>query len=250
MNTSPPDKATLHDRRGASTLWRTIADTIEQDIKSARYKPGQRIPTEFELAERFGVHRNTIRRAMTVLRERDLLRIEQGRGTFVKERMLRHQLGPKTRLTTALKDMDRVGERRYLGTQRVRITTEIAKDLRMPKGRFVRRVDTATVVDSLVLSVTASYFPLPRFETIETIIEETGSFSAAWKRLGVQEYHRHESRISATALTKGDAELLSMVRGQPAIFVTNINVDQDGVPIVVSFTRTAPQHMELVVRFD
>ena len=106
------------------------------------------------------------------------------------------------------------------------------------------------MVDTIVVSLTASYFPLPRFEKIETIIEETGSFSEAWKRLGVQEYRRHESRISAVALSKLDAELLSMSRGQPAIFVTNINIDEEGLPIVVSFTRIAPQHMELVVRFD
>lgn len=250
MTTLPDNKATLHDRRGASTLWRVVADTIEQDIQSSRYRPGEKLPTEFELAERFSVHRNTIRRAMVVLRERDLLRIEQGRGTFVKERMVRHQLGPKTRLTTALKDIERVSERRYLGTERVRVTNELARDLRMPRNRFVRRVDTMTVVDTIVVSLTASYFPLPRFEKIETIIEETGSFSEAWKRLGVQEYRRHESRISAVALSKLDAELLSMSRGQPAIFVTNINIDEEGLPIVVSFTRIAPQHMELVVRFD
>ncbi|TBX97263.1 phosphonate metabolism transcriptional regulator PhnF [Rhizobium laguerreae] len=250
MANLPSNEVTLHDRRGASTLWRVVAEAIEQDIKTSRYKPGERLPTEFELAEKFSVHRNTIRRAMIVLRERDLLRIEQGRGTFVKERMVRHHLGPKTRLTTALRDIERVGERRFVGSQRMRVTDDLARDLRVPRNRFVRRVDTLTVMDNIVAAAASSYFPLPRFETIETLIEQTGSFSESWRRLGVADYHRWEARISAIALSRKDAQTLSMSRGQPAIFITNINVDLDDVPIVVSHTRIAPQHMQLVVRFD
>ncbi|MET4279771.1 MULTISPECIES: hypothetical protein [unclassified Bradyrhizobium] len=56
---------------------------------------------------KFGVHLNTVRRAFAVIKERDYVRIEQGRGTFVKERIVRHRMGPKTRLTTSLRDMDR-----------------------------------------------------------------------------------------------------------------------------------------------
>ncbi|MGZ9724196.1 phosphonate metabolism transcriptional regulator PhnF [Rhizobium miluonense] len=250
MSSSPTDRPTLHDRRGASTLWRAVAERIEQDIRSFRYKPGERLPTEFELAEIFNVHRNTIRRAMNVLRERNLLRIEQGRGTFVKERMVRHTLGPKTRLTAALRDIDRLGERRFIGSSRIRVTEDIAKALRVARNRFVRKVDTLTVVDGFVVSMSSSFFPLPRFEGIEALIEETGSFSQSWQRLGVADYQRREAHITAVALPREDAEILSMARGQPAIFITNINVDMDDIPIVVSYTRIAPQHMQLVVRFD
>lgn len=246
----PSDKPSLYDRRGATTLWRIVAEAVEKDIKSGRLKPGDRLPTEPEMASSYEVHRNTIRRAMVVLREKELVRVEQGRGTFVKERKVSHHLGAKTRLTMALKDVHRVGQRRYLGAHKVRLTKELLQDLELPRNRFARRVDTLTVVDDIVVSVNSNYFPLPRFEGIERYIEELGSFTESWKRYGVTEYKRAESRISAIALTKSDAELLSLQRGSPAIFITNINIDLNGVPIMLSHTRIAPQHMELVVRFD
>jgi GntR family phosphonate transport system transcriptional regulator len=90
---------------------------------------------------------------------------------------------------------------------------------------------------------------LPRFEKIEQLIAATGGFSESWKRYGILEYRRRESRISAVPLTSGDARQLGLKRGQPAILITNINVDANDVPIVVSHARVAPQHMELVVRF-
>lgn len=240
----------LHERRGATSLWRLVADAIQQDITGGRYRPGDRLPTEAQLAAIFNVHRNTVRRAMMVLRERDFIRVEQGRGTFVKERLVRHHLGPKTRLTAALRDIERVGERRFIGTARMRVDKELAHDLRVGRSQFVRKVDTVTLVDGKAVSVASSYFPLPRFERIEKLIEETGGFTESWKRYGVLEYRRLESRISAVPLSAADAKLLNLPRRQPAVLITNINVDADDVPIVVSHTRISPQHMELVVRYD
>ncbi|MGY8681758.1 phosphonate metabolism transcriptional regulator PhnF [Bradyrhizobium sp. UFLA05-153] len=241
--------SSLYARRGATSLWRIVVEAIRKDITGGTYKPGERLPTETELAATFGVHRNTVRRAFAVLKERDYVRIEQGRGTFVKERIVRHRLGPKTRLTASLRDMDRVGERRFVRSARVRVDRDLARDLRLPQGQFARRVDTLNVIDDVAVSVAASYFPLPRFEGIETLIERTGSFSESWKHFDILDYRRFETRISAGSLSQADSILLALPRRQPVILITNINVDAEGVPIVVSKTRVAPQHMELVIRF-
>lgn len=247
---SDTGKSPLQERRGATTLWRIIVESIERNVAAGRYKPGERLPTEEQLAATFSVHRNTVRRAMTILRERDLIRVEQGRGTFVKERLVRHHLGPRTRLTAALRDIERVGERRFIESARLRVSKELARDLRLGRNQFVRKVETLTLVDGQPVSVASSYFPLPRFERIESVIQETGGFTESWKRYGVVEYRRLEARISAVALSAADAELLNLSRRQPAVLIVNINVDGDGAPIVVSHTRVSPQHMELVVRFD
>ena len=65
---------TLQRRAGVS-LWRQIAETLEKDIKEQVFEPGQKLPTEAELAERFSVNRHTVRRgiAYLALRERSVL---------------------------------------------------------------------------------------------------------------------------------------------------------------------------------
>ncbi|TYO61052.1 phosphonate metabolism transcriptional regulator PhnF [Bradyrhizobium hipponense] len=242
--------SSLYARRGATSLWRIVVEAIRKDITGGTYKPGERLPTETELAVKFGVHRNTVRRAFAVLKERDYVRIEQGRGTFVKERIVRHRLGLKTRLTTSLRDMDRLGERRFVRSARVRVDKDLARDLRLPQGQFARRVDTLSVIDNVAALVASSYFPLPRFEGIEALIEQTGSFTESWKQFGVLDYCRLETRISAGSLSQADSLLLALPRRQPVILVININVDGEGVPIVVTRSRLAPQHMELLIRFS
>jgi len=60
-----------------------VLDALVAEIQNGTYGPGDRIPSDAELCERFGVARMTARRAVGVLRERGLARTEWGKGTFV-----------------------------------------------------------------------------------------------------------------------------------------------------------------------
>ena len=75
----------MNGSRSGLPIWRQIADTISSEISTSVYAPGQKLPTESELATRFGVNRHTVRRAVASLQDVGLLRVEQGRGTFVSD---------------------------------------------------------------------------------------------------------------------------------------------------------------------
>jgi GntR family transcriptional regulator len=60
-----------------------VASVIRQRIESGYWQPGQKISTLEELEQEFEVARVTVRQAIELLREEDLLRCQQGRGTFV-----------------------------------------------------------------------------------------------------------------------------------------------------------------------
>lgn len=74
------------DTESSVLLWRQVADDITAAIDSGELQPGERLPNEFALAETYGVARVTIRRAIEDLKKRDLVRVQQGRGTFVTRR--------------------------------------------------------------------------------------------------------------------------------------------------------------------
>lgn len=60
-----------------------IAAELRQEIKDGLYGPGDRLPAETALAQRFAVSFMTLRRALTVLRSEGLIESHQGVGTFV-----------------------------------------------------------------------------------------------------------------------------------------------------------------------
>lgn len=71
------------------SLPQQVADTIELKIKNGEYKVGDKLPTEPNLVELFGVSRNTVREAIQSLTNSGLLKTKQGDGTYVvaKERL-------------------------------------------------------------------------------------------------------------------------------------------------------------------
>jgi len=65
--------------------YQQVAAAIEQAVAQGRYPPGQRLASERDLAEEFGVSRPTIRRAVIVLEMRGLLEARQGSGVYVRQ---------------------------------------------------------------------------------------------------------------------------------------------------------------------
>ena len=66
-------------------LYQQVAATIERGITEGRYQPGQRLASERDLAEEFGVSRPTVRRAVIALEMRGLLESRQGSGVYVRK---------------------------------------------------------------------------------------------------------------------------------------------------------------------
>ena len=59
-----------------------LIDSIKNDIISGKIKPGDKLPSENKLAEKFGMSRHTVRKALSILENDGYVSAEHGRGTF------------------------------------------------------------------------------------------------------------------------------------------------------------------------
>lgn len=66
-------------------LSKSVQEQIELAIIEGKLPPGEKLPTEMELCEKFGVSRTVMREALRGLSAKGLLSIEKGRGMFIKE---------------------------------------------------------------------------------------------------------------------------------------------------------------------
>lgn len=69
--------------RRAPTLPEEIARRLRDEIRSGALNPGDRLPTENQLSQRFDVSRSVIREAISRLKDDGLVNSRQGRGAFV-----------------------------------------------------------------------------------------------------------------------------------------------------------------------
>ena len=67
----------------SSRLYEQIVEQVEARILSGELEQGARLPAERELAEQLGVSRTAVREATKALREKGLVEVHPGRGTFV-----------------------------------------------------------------------------------------------------------------------------------------------------------------------
>jgi DNA-binding GntR family transcriptional regulator len=80
---SLPDKRGRINHRVPRLLWQQVADDLRAEMDSGELTADARLPGELELADQYGVSRDTIRRAIQELVSQDRLVVLHGRGTFV-----------------------------------------------------------------------------------------------------------------------------------------------------------------------
>jgi GntR family phosphonate transport system transcriptional regulator len=230
--TAPPEMDA--SRHAGLTLWRRIAETLRQEIGGPDYPPGARLATEADLSARFSVNRHTVRRALEELSRGGLIRVEQGRGTFVAEDVLDYTVGPRTRFTEWIHRHNKEPSGRVLQRREMAADRTVASALKIRPGVRVVLLERLGMADDTPVSLTRHYFPATRLRGMLDALAETPRITEALKAAGVEDYVRQVTRVTARAPTAAEAGLLRMARNRPVLVTESINVDQAGV--VVEFS--------------
>lgn len=155
-----------------------VAEEIREEILAGTLKPGDPLPSEPVLADRFGVSRTSVRNSIRQLREWGLVRAEQGRGTYVRaqrQRLRRHHSEryqwEKDRARKAVEERSKTGATEFdTGLQvadlrfhaeysEIPATPEIAKRFDVPAGTRMLRRDywTSSKDENAPLNIVHSY---------------------------------------------------------------------------------------------
>lgn len=249
MTPTAQDETPAGPARGTGvSLWKQIVERFEADIGEGRLAPGTRLPTEMELAERFGVNRHTLRRALAALTDQGLIEATPGRGTFVKEPPIRYPIAARTRFSEIVS-----GEGRAPGGRLVRSLIEpasaaIAEALRLTPGQDVLRIDMLREADGVPITVGSHWYEATRCRDLDLLVASTGSVTRALEALGLGDYRRLETRITARPADEEERRLLSLPAGRTVMVVEAINGDARRRPIQYSRARFAADRVQLVVR--
>ncbi|EHK65823.1 phosphonate metabolism transcriptional regulator PhnF [Achromobacter arsenitoxydans] len=237
------------ERGSGIAVWRQIGESLADDIRNKLYAAGEQLPSEPELAAKFSVNRHTIRRAMGELEQSGLVRIEQGRGTFVQEHAIDYAIGKRTRFSENLRSQGVLGHLEALGSQTLR-AAEIAKHLGLSRSAPLLRVQMVGKAENRNISASEHYFDEKRFPDFAERIAALHSVSKVYAHYGIGDYTRKWSRITAALPSPEVARLLGQPKTRPILQVEALNVDQDGAPLQYSITRFVGDLVQLMVADD
>ncbi|MGE0223299.1 MAG: phosphonate metabolism transcriptional regulator PhnF [Acetobacteraceae bacterium] len=227
MTADPQDRRPVLRQEGVA-LWRQIAGHLQQGIASGANPPGSRLPTEAELSQQFGVNRHTVRRALEELSRGGLVRIEQGRGTFVAEDVLEYTVEPRTRFSEWIRRHNKEPGGRILQLRETAADAPVAAGLGVRSGSRVVMLERLGLADDRPVSLARHYFPAARLKGIQDALRATSRITDALQAVGVADYLRQTTRVTARLPTPSEAELLRMPRNRPVLVAENINVDRAG----------------------
>ena len=227
-----PARAPREGDAAFSPLYGQIKLLIVQDMQAGDWKPGEMIPSEFELAARFGVSQGTVRKAIDDLAAENLLTRRQGKGTFVATHAEQHHALPLSAPGRRRRQRPRL-QRRLLHCRRVRAGADIARPLELKSGDpvvFVRRLLLAeqrpVVLDDI-------WLPGRLFKDLnaERLSAYEGPMYALFEAAFGVQMIRAEEKIRAVAADGEAAALLEVAAGSPLLSVERRSLTYGDRPV-------------------
>lgn len=226
----------MRNSSGKTPVWQAIADALRSDLAEGKYAPGDKLPTEAALAERFGVNRHTVRHGISALVEEGLIRTRRGSGAFVAATPTDYPIGQRVRFHENLIAAGRRPDKRVLQVEERSATTGEAKALQIAPGDPVCAYHGLSLADGQPIAVFESLFPRGRLTGIEEALNQTSSVTEALRIVGISDYTRASTRLTAVRATATHALHLQLSEGDPLLKSSGVNVDHAGM--AVEFGRT------------
>jgi GntR family transcriptional regulator, phosphonate transport system regulatory protein len=227
-------------------LWAQIAQALRERITQGQLKPGERLPSDVQLAEHFGVNRHTLRQAIQSLVQQGHLRVQQGSGTYVRALVLDYALQRRTRMTHNLAQAGEAAQRELLHHQ-VQAAGEWAQALQLGARSKVVVLTTRASLRGRPIGLGTTAYPLPRLADMPEAFLRCGSITEALRSLGVQDYVRAQSTVSCRLPSSTEADLLARPKSEPVLVVQFQSVDSSGLPVEAGRTLFAADAVQLTV---
>jgi GntR family phosphonate transport system transcriptional regulator len=237
----------LRNARSRTPVWQAIADALRADISEGRYLTGEKLPTEAQLAARFGVNRHTVRHALSQLVDDGLVRTRRGAGAFVASTPTDYPIGERVRFHENLLAAGRRPEKHVLDVDCRAAAAGEARALEIDEGAPVCCYHGLSLADGAPLALFESVFPLDRVAGIDRHLAKTSSVTEALARSGVADYTRASTRLTAVPADVTQALHLHLREGDPLLRSTSVNVEAGGHPVEYGRTWFAGDRVTLTL---
>jgi len=231
-------------------LWKSIALTLTADLAEGRYTTGDQLPTEAQLAAKYGVNRHTVRRAIADMAQQGLVHAKRGAGVFVTAKPTDYPIGRRVRFHQNIAAGGQTPAKEILSLITRACDQREAEALELEPGAPVHVFDGVSLADGEPIAISTSTFPADRLPGLPEALWQTRSVTAALKICGVPDYTRISTRITAKQASATQAAQLRIAEGAPILRTVGINADANGTPVEYGRTWFAGDRVTLTLDND
>ena len=215
-----------------SPLYQQIKALITQSLQAGEWKPGELIPSEMELANRFKVSQGTVRKAIDELAAENLVMRKQGKGTFVSTH---HEERAHFRFLRLMPDegVPHYPESKFVEVKRLRAPADVARLLELKSGDSVVYVKRVQSFDGVPAIVEELWLPGAIFKglTAERLAEYKGPMYGLFESEFGTRMIRATEKIRAVVAQAQDAELLMLPAGAALLCAERVSFTYGDKPV-------------------
>lgn len=234
----------------ALPMYKQIASILTKEIREHRYGDGGSIGTHTDLAERFGVSLITIRKAIKILADENLVETQQGKGTFAKSTILQDDLHHLTGVSNIISQQNLQAQVVVRTMSFVETPQHFSDKTKEAMGDICLYVERLHVIDEVVIGYAKLYLPLFYGRRLSRKdIEEKTIYQLYEDKLGVK-LGKGVQYISADMADDEMAETLEVDAGTPILRVERESYAADGTLIEIMELFYEYSHYRFRVELD
>lgn len=204
-----------------------IADHVRGLV--ARSQPGDLLPSDADLCERFGVSRMTARQAVQLLVNEQLVERRRGKGTFVAPLRVPRALGSPLSFTESMRQRGRTASSRRIESQPAAATATEARSLGIAAGEIVHVIERVRLADETPMAIERVALPMSVAATIDLELVE-GSLHNAFETAGYVP-SKANSDVSARLSTESEQVHLEIDPAAVVLVEERTIFDQENRPL-------------------
>jgi GntR family transcriptional regulator len=222
--------------------YRQVADDLRAAIQRGDYPPGSTLPSQPDLARRYGLNQTSINRAIAVLRAEGLVRVEHGRGAFVQEvptvkrvRRIDKDYRSRSEGSSYAEEIRKSGLEPHTDLVEVGAVpppAQIAELFGLGEAEEVLIRRRHMYADDTPIQIATSYIPMSFAGSVDLALPDTGP-SGIYARLAQRGYRpvRFTEEIEVRSPTTDEAKFLRISEGQPVFEILRTALDVDNRPL-------------------
>lgn len=209
-------------------LFAQLADELRKQIQEGRLKENEQIPTEKELIAMYNVSRITVRKAIEILSDEDLLTSKQGMGTFVTGRRIIRSLNTLMRFSQNCIQNGQKPGTKFLSADIVDAMPNDLKYLQLQEGEKVIRIFRLRYCDDVPVMLEENHFSrkfafLLSGDLTQSLFNTLSAHNVILKT--------GTKKIGICYATEDEAEKLGVKENEALLFMRDTCSDTDGNPV-------------------
>lgn len=195
---------------GNKPMYRQIADALREKISAGELKPGDALPTESSLQEAFNVSRVTVRQALKLLTEEQIVESIQGSGTYVKEERVNYDIYQLTGFYEKLADRNVDTHSEVSIFEVLKADAKLAEKLNLFHDDKVWHVKRVRFIKQKPVNLEETWMPLALFPDL------------TWEVMENSKYHYVE-QIKKLVIDRSEQELVPIMPSEEAIAALSLD---------------------------